>query len=217
MSYRLGVDVGGSFTDVALVDEKTGEFHQSKLATTAPDRSQGVRDGIRRITADAGVNPNDITTLVHGTNLISDLLLKRQGARIGLVTTRGHRQVLHLSRSSIPGGLANWMQYNKSEPLAPLVATIEAQERTGTGGEIVEPLDEDRLVEELNYLAKQDIRALAVCLINSFANPDHERQVARLAAQVMPGIPVLLSSELQPQAQEYERCLYTAEIGRAHV
>lgn len=210
MSYRLGVDVGDSFTDVVLVNEKNGNFHQSKLATNAVDPTQAVRDGIRRITTDAGVNPRQVTSLVHGTNLVSDLLLKRQGARIGLVTTRGHRQILHLSRSTVQGGLANWMQYNKCPPLAPLTATIVAQERTGTGGEIIQPLDEECLLEELEYLAKQDIQALAVCLINAFANPEHERRVASLAAQVIPGIPVLLSSELQPRAQEYERCLYTA-------
>lgn len=210
MSYRLGVDVGDSFTDVVLVCEETGEFHQSRLATTELDRTRGTRDCIRRIAADAGVNLAEISTLVHGTNLVGNLLLKRQGARIGLVTTQGHRQILHLSRSSVPGGLANWMQYNKSEPLAPLTSTIAAQERTGTGGEIIQPLDEERLLEELEFLAKQDIQALAVCLINAFANPGHERRVASLAAGVMPGVPVLLSSELQPRAQEYERCLYTA-------
>lgn len=210
MSYRLGVDVGGSFTDVVLVNEQTGEFHQSKLAGTTVDRAHSVRNGIRQITSIAGVDPKDISTLVHGTNLVSDLLLKRQGARIGLVTTRGHRQVLHLSRCSLPDGLASWMQYNKSEPLAPLAATVAAQERTGTDGEIIQPLDEERLQEDLEYLAKQGIQALAVCLINAFANPEHERHVARLAGQALPGIPVLLSSELQPQAQEYERCLYTA-------
>ncbi len=209
MSYRLGVDVGGTFTDLLLVNEQSGEMHTAKVPSTPEDSSIGVSNGISRVCGDAGVNPGDISHVMHGTTVATNTILTGTGARVGLVTTRGYRQVLQIARSFVPGGLGGWVIYNKSLPLAPLALTIEADERIGADGSVVRELNEDALESELKKLAGRGVEALTVSLINSFANPAHEQQLRAVAERVLPGVPVSLSSEVVPEMQEYERTITT--------
>ncbi len=209
MSYRLGVDVGGTFTDLFLVNERTGEVFTAKVPSTPADQSIGVLNGIARVCEKAGVRPEAIDHVMHGTTVATNTVLTGTGARCGLVTTRGYRQVLQIARSFVPGGLGGWVIYNKSLPMAPLELTIEAHERVGANGEVVEPLDEARLREDLARLGRLGIEALTVSLINSFAHAAHERRVREIAAEVLPGIPVSLSSDVVPEMQEYERTVTT--------
>jgi N-methylhydantoinase A len=146
---------------------------------------------------------------MHGTTVATNTVLTGTGARVGLVTTRGYRQVLQIARSFVPGGLGGWVVYQKSEPMAPLELTVEADERVGARGEIVRPLDEDALRESLGWLRAQGIEALTVSLINAFANDVHERRVRELAGTLLPGVPVSISSEVIPEMQEYERTVTT--------
>ena len=132
----------------------------------------------------------------------TNTVLTQTGARCGLVVTRGYRQVLQIARSFVPGGLGGWVIYNKSQPMAPLSCTIEAHERIGAQGEVIEALDEARLRDALVDLKKRGIEALTVSLINSFANAAHEQRVREIAAKLLPGIPVSLSSEVVPEMQE---------------
>jgi N-methylhydantoinase A len=209
MGYRLGVDVGGTFTDVLLVHETSGAMHTAKVPSTPGDSSLGVLNGIARACAQAGIDARDISCVMHGTTVATNTVLTGSGARVGLVTTQGYRQLLQIARSFVPGGLGGWVVYQKSEPMASLEHTVEADERIGARGEVVRPLDEAALRESLLQLRGRGIEALTVSLINAFANDAHERRILELAAEVLPGIPVSLSSAVIPEMQEYERTVTT--------
>ena len=209
MSFRLGVDVGGTFTDLLLVNEQSGEMYTAKVPSTPEDSSIGVSNGIDRVCGDADVDPGDITHVMHGTTVATNTILTGTGAKVGLVTTKGYRQVLQIARSFVPGGLGGWVIYNKSLPIAPLALTIEADERVGADGSVVHELNVESLEAELQKLAGKGVEALTVSLINSFANPAHEQQVREVAEGVLPGVPVSLSSEVVPEMQEYERTITT--------
>jgi N-methylhydantoinase A len=209
MTYRLGVDVGGTFTDLLLVNEKTGQTWKAKVSSTPHDQSEGVLRGIERVCGEAQISPEAIRHVMHGTTVATNTVLTGTGARVGLVTTRGYRQVLQIARSYVPGGLGGWVIYNKSLPMAPLALTIEATERVSSKGEIVERLDEAQLRADLRVLGEKKIEALTVSLINSFANDRHERRIKEIAQEVLPGVPVSLSSEVVPEMQEYERTVTT--------
>ena len=209
ISYRLGVDVGGTFTDVLLLNEQNGEIHTAKVPSTPSDSSIGVLAGIEKVCANANVALSEITHVMHGTTVATNTVLTGTGAKVGLVTTEGYKQVLQIARSFVPGGLGGWVIYQKSEPMAPLELTIEAQERVGADGTIVKQLDEASLRESLAALSSQNIEALTVCLINSFTNPLHEERVREIATELLPQIPVSLSSDVIPEMQEYERTVTT--------
>jgi N-methylhydantoinase A len=209
MTYRLGVDVGGTFTDLILVNESSGDIHTAKVPSTPSDSSIGVMNGISRVCGNAGIDPKEIAQVMHGTTVATNTVLTGSGAKVGLVTTKGYKQVLQIARSYVPGGLGGWVIYNKSAPLAPLACTIEADERMGADGKAVRTLDTKALKKELQRLKGENIEALTVSLINSYANPAHEKAVERVAKQVLPGIPISLSSTVVPEMQEYERTITT--------
>ncbi|NJD31673.1 MAG: hydantoinase/oxoprolinase family protein, partial [Gammaproteobacteria bacterium] len=209
MTYRLGVDVGGTFTDLLLVNEKTGQTWKAKISSTPSDQSVGVLRGIERVCRQAQVSPQEIQHVMHGTTVATNTVLTGTGARVGLVTTKGYRQTLQIARSFVPGGLGGWVIYNKSLPMAPLALTVEADERVSSKGEIVTELDEAKLREDLRALGKKKIEALTVSLINAFSNDKHEQRIKQIAQEELPGIPVSLSSEVVPEMQEYERTVTT--------
>ena len=209
MPYRLGVDVGGTFTDLILVDEKSGSIHTAKVPSTPADSSIGVMNGVAKVCDNAGVDPSEIAQVMHGTTVATNTVLTGTGARVGLVTTKGYKQVLQIARSYVPGGLGGWVIYNKSQPLAPLSCTIEADERMGADGAVVRKLNKSALTRELKRLKKENIEALTISLVNSYANPAHEKEVEKIAKQVLPGIPVSLSYDVVPEMQEYERTITT--------
>jgi len=209
MSYRLGVDVGGTFTDLLLVDERTGATWSAKVPSTPSDQSTGVLNGVARVCERAGISPKQIDRVMHGTTVATNTVLTSSGARCGLVTTQGYRQILQIARSFVPGGLGGWVIYNKSLPMAPLALTIEADERISSKGDVVRSLDEKTLRSRLRELRHKNIEALTVSLINSFANEIHEQRVAEIAREELPGVPVSLSCEVVPEMQEYERTVTT--------
>ena len=203
--YRLGADVGGTFTDLLLIEEATGHTFTAKVPSTPDDSSIGVLNGIERICQQAGISPPEIGQVMHGTTVATNTVLTGSGALVGLVTTVGYKQVLQIARSYVPGGLGGWVIFNKSDPLAPLELTVEAQERIGANGEIVTPLDEAALGEEIARLGDSGIEALTVSLMNAYTNGVHEERVRAIAERLLPGIPVSISSEVIPEMYEYER------------
>lgn len=209
MAYRLGVDVGGTFTDLLLVHEKSGKTWSAKVPSTPADQSIGVVNGMLRVCEYAGIDPATILHVMHGTTVATNTVLTGTGAKCGLVTTKGYRQVLQIARSFVPGGLGGWVIYNKSLPLAPLACTIEADERVSAKGDIVHALDEEQLRVSLRELKSKNIEALTVSLVNSFANDTHEKRIRDIAGEELPDIPVSLSSEVVPEMQEYERTVTT--------
>jgi len=209
MAYRLGVDVGGTFTDLLLVDGKSGKTWSAKVPSTPADQSVGVVNGMMRVCEYAGIDAALIDHVMHGTTVATNTILTSTGAKCGLVTTKGYRQVLQIARSFVPGGLGGWVIYNKSLPLAPLACTIEADERVSAKGEIVHALDESKLRAALRELKSKNIEALTVSLVNSFANDAHEKRIRDIAHEELPDVPVSLSSEVVPEMQEYERTVTT--------
>jgi len=209
MSYRLGVDVGGTFTDLLLVNEHNGQSWSAKVPSTPADQSVAVLAGLARVCERAGIRPDDIDHVMHGTTIATNTVLTGTGAPCGLVTTQGYRQVLQIARSFVPGGLGGWVIYNKSLPLAPLACTIEAEERIDARGVVVTPLNEQPLRQDLRRLGAKRIEALTISLINAYANDRHEQRIREIAAEELPGIPVSLSSEVAPEMQEYERTVTT--------
>lgn len=205
MGFRLGVDVGGTFTDLLLMDEASGESFIAKVPSTPHDPSVAVLDGIDKICRSSSVDPAKIHSVMHGTTVATNAILTRRGARVGLVTTRGYKQVLHIARSFVPGGLGGWVIFNKGELLAPLELTIESDERIDARGEVVRELDEDGVRLGLRKLREAGVEALTISLVNAYRNGAHEQRIARIAEEVMPGVPVSLSSEVVPEMQEYER------------
>ncbi len=207
MTYRLGVDVGGTFTDLLLVNEETGDLSRVKISSTPSDPSQGVLAGIQRILEQNRVSPHNISHLMHGTTVATNAVLEGKGARVGLLTTQGFQQILHLARSQTPGPLAGWIIMIKPDPPAALEDTREIKERMSAQGEVVEPLDGRQVKSTVQELVDSGVESLTVSLINSFANPSHEREIKKIIQQLYPGFPVTISSDVLPEIREYERTL----------
>jgi len=206
MTFRLGVDVGGTFTDLLLVDEGSGQTYMAKVPSTPEDSSIGVLDGIDRICEESDIDPTEVMSVMHGTTVATNAVLTQKGARVGLVTTKGYRQTLQVARSFCPGGLGGWVSYVKAPLMAPLELTIEADERMGADGSVVSALDTMALERDLKALAATgEVQALTICLLNSYINGEHERQAREIAEKVFPDIPISTSSEVVPEMQEYER------------
>lgn len=206
MSYRLGVDVGGTFTDLLLINEETGETHTAKVLSTPEDSSIGVLNGVERICAESGADPKLVRRVMHGTTVATNAVLTGRGARVGLITTKGYRHTLQVARSFCPGGLGGWVSYIKKPLLAPLELTIEADERIAADGSVVSALDEAALRRDLQALRDTgQVQALTICFINAYVSGAHEVQARDIAREVFTDVPISISSEVVPEMQEYER------------
>ena len=206
MTYRLGVDVGGTFTDLLLINEKSGDTFTAKVPSTPEDSSIGVLNGISRICDDSGIDPSEVELVMHGTTVATNAVLTGKGATVALLTTTGYKHVLQVARSFCPGGLGGWVSFIKKPLLAPLELTIEAQERMGADGKTVTELDESALRRELESLkAIGGIDALTICFVNSYLNNAHEIQAQKIAREIFTEVPVSISSDVIPEMQEYER------------
>lgn len=209
MGYRLGVDVGGTFTDLLLFNQDSGAFWRHKTPSTPHDSSEGILNGVTAICEEAGVAAADIEYLLHGTTVATNAVLEGKGARVGLVTTEGYRHVMQIARSYVPGGLAAWIIWPKPQPLAALEDTVTVKGRMDADGNEFRPFDEASARTALTTLKTQGVEAITVSLINAYVNGDHETKIGQLAAEILPGVPVSLSHEVLPEMQEYERTLTT--------
>ena len=207
MTYRLGVDVGGTFTDLLLFNQASGAFWRHKTPSTPHDSSQGILNGLSAICSDAGITPADIDYFLHGTTVATNAILEGKGSRVGLIVTQGYGQVMQIARSFVPGGLAGWIVWPKPEPLAKLEDTVEIAGRMDAQGNELRPIDEDGIRAALGRF--EGFEALTVSLMNSYLNGAHEKRVGEIAAEMLPGVPVSLSHEVLPEMQEYERTLTT--------
>ena len=206
MRYRLGVDVGGTFTDFLLLNETSGETFTAKVPSTPEDSSVGVLNGVAKICDATGIEPTDIKLVMHGTTVATNAVLTGRGAKVALVTTAGYEDTLQVARSYCPGGLGGWVTYIKSPLLAPLELTIGARERMAADGTTVTPLDEEAFRESLRALhAKGGIEALTICFINAYINAEHEIRAREIAREIFTDVPISISSEVVPEMQEYER------------
>ena len=210
MTHNLGVDVGGTFTDVIVFDETTNELTIDKVLSTPENPSTGVVEGIESAVEKAGTAVSELDLLFHGTTVVTNMLLEETGSRVGLLTTAGHEDVLHLARAWTPGPLYGWMDMEKPDPLADLVDTRGVSGTVSSpDGSVTEPLDEAEVREAVRELRDADVEALTVALLNSYLDPTQERRVRDIVAEEAPDLPVSISSEIVPEYGEYERTLTT--------
>src|SRR6266849_5521239 len=194
----VGVDVGGTFTDLVLVDEATGDVRVAKVPTTVANQAAGVQAALARVSAGAA----ELKVIVHGTTTATNALLERKGARTGLITTRGFRDVLELGRRTrpTPYGLKGTF-----EALIPRELRLEVTERMDAEGQVVTPLDEDEVRRAAKWLRERGVEALVIHFIHSYVNDAHERRAREIAASEWPNAYVTVGSELLPEYREFER------------
>ena len=202
---RIGIDVGGTFTDFVLTNPRTGEIVRYKEPSVPSDPSLSVGRGLPVLIERAGVRPGDVELLVHGTTLLVNAIIQRRGARVGLVVSRGHRGVLEIGRMSLDNSFDFTLR--KEEPLVPRNLVFEAGARVRADGSVAErpsPADLDRLA---SHLGAAGVEAVTVLLLNSYAFPETEREVAEALRRRLPGVPITGSAEIWPEQREFERGL----------
>ncbi len=205
--YRVGVDIGGTFTDAVRIDESTGTIRIDKLSTTPDDPSRAFLQVVRQIMAKDGASAADVAYMVHATTVATNAVLQRNGARAGLVVTRGFRDVLEIARQ-VRHELYN-VQTEKPPPLIPRELCLEVSERLNYRGEIQVPLDEDAVRSAATKLREAGIDSIAVCFLHSYRNPLHEQRALRLILEVHPSAEVSISSAIAPEMREYWRASTT--------
>ena len=205
MPFKLGVDIGGTFTDFLLVDVERGETELLKVASTPEDPSEAVAAGVSRLCSTLGLDPGQLVQIVHGTTVATNALLEEKGARVGLVATEGFGSTLHLARGMTPGPLAGWITMVKPDPLADLEDTIEACERMDARGEVLTALDEELLRDDLEALLESGIESLTISFLHSYANDAHERRACEIARGLDASLAITAASEIVAEFREYER------------
>ncbi len=201
--WAIGVDIGGTFTDVVLWRDGASEMRREKLLTTPDDPSRAVVEGIKRALENQGISAADLSSVVHGTTLVANALIERRGVKTGLITTRGFRDVLGLGRE--------W-RYDLYDlaialptPLVPRERCFEVTERLLADGSIETPLDEADIVAASHALRTAGVEAVGVAFLHSYCNPEHEQRAAEILARELPDVEISLSSDVSPELGEYER------------
>jgi len=199
-SFRAGVDIGGTFTDIVLLDEG-GERYTKKVSSTVDDYARAIVDGLCELLAEVG--GGRIVELLHGTTVASNAILEHKGARTGLITTRGFRDVLEIRNLRMPRLYD--MSWTKPPPLVERRLRVEVDERIDAQGRIDTPLDEASVERAVDFLVAEGVEAIAVCLLHSYLNPAHEQRVKEIVARVAPAATLCISAEVLPLINEYER------------
>jgi N-methylhydantoinase A len=200
--YRIGVDIGGTFTDLVLVDSQ-GKLANEKVLTTPQDPSEGVLTGVDLILNNNGLKAVDVENVIHGTTLVANALIERKGVKTALVTTAGLRDVLEIARE--------WrydiydLFLTPVEPLVPRALRFEVTERVGFDGAIIQKVDTDEVRSVAQQIATTGAEAVAICFLHSFTNPDHEQQAKAILQSLLPDLTICVSSEVMPELGEYER------------
>jgi N-methylhydantoinase A len=207
-SYRLGCDIGGTFTDFVLVNDETGEFQINKCLTTPADPSDAVEEGVRGLLERVPGFMPGIHEIIHGTTLVINAIIERKGAKTALITTRGFRDVLELGREIRYDAYDIFAEY--PEPLVPRSLRREVSERITADGRVIVKLNSEEVDNVLSGLRDSGIESLAVCLINSYENPTHEIQIKEIVRKRAPDLSLSTSYEVLPQIREYERTCTTA-------
>jgi len=203
MNYRIGVDTGGTFTDVALVEERTGKSYITKVPSTPHNPSLAVLNGLRQIVEETGIDYEEISFFIHGSTVATNALLEQKGARTALLTTKGFKDVLQIGRQTRPK-LYDF-RARKAEPLVPRNFRLELDERIDADGNIIRKIDRQELLNIVESLKENEIQSLAICFINSYINPIHEKEVKQILSEAVPGLSITLSCEVLPEIKEYER------------
>jgi N-methylhydantoinase A/oxoprolinase/acetone carboxylase beta subunit len=203
---RVGVDVGGTFTDLIAVDDDTGQVVVHKLPTTPDDPSRATVEGVREVCERAGTAPDALDQVFHGTTIATNIVIEHDGAAVGMLTTAGYRDILHIARHKKPLNFSNyqdlpWQRY----PIVRRRHRLPVPERIGADGEVIVPLDEEEARRQVRVLKEAGVEAVAVCFLFSWVDDAHERRVAEIVREELPEAFLSVSSEVLPQYREYER------------
>src|SRR5258708_2319140 len=201
-TFRAGVDIGGTFTDIVLVGED-GSRHTKKVSSTVDDYARAIVDGLAALLGEIGAAASGIVEFLHGTTVASNAILEHKGARTGLITTKGFRDVLEIRNLRMPRLYD--MSWTKPPPLVERRLRVEVDERVNAQGGVDRPLDEASVERAVRFLVGEGVEAIAICLLHSYLNPAHELRVKEIAARVAPGITLCISAEVLPVIHEYER------------
>ena len=200
--YRVGVDIGGTFTDVVLLDDG-GRVISKKISSSVDDYALAIVEGLESVFVGHGVAPGEVTEIMHGTTVASNAILELAGARVGLVTSKGFRDVLELRNLRMPRLYD--LTWEKPPPLVERYLRVVVDERMNAAGEVVRPLTRADARQAVRRLLREEVEAIAICLVNSYANPAHERVVAEVVEALAPGLPCCASFDVLPEIKEYER------------
>lgn len=201
--YRIGVDVGGTFTDFTLLDDRDGSIRFFKVPSTPRDPSEAIENGLRRMIEAYGIAAAEVSYLGHGTTVATNIVIERRGARTGLLTTRGFRDVLELGRQSRPS-IYDY-RVEKPPPLVPRDRRFEVAERVGPDGSVLLPLDDASLEAAVAALAEAGVESVAICFLHAYRTPSHEERARAAVERAMPGVFVSASSAILPEFREFER------------
>ncbi|MDP3240554.1 MAG: hydantoinase/oxoprolinase N-terminal domain-containing protein, partial [Reyranella sp.] len=202
VTYRVGVDIGGTFTDIVLLGSD-GTIHTKKISSSVGNYAQAIVDGLSEVFRETGLDGGAIEEIRHGTTVASNAILEHKGARVGLITTKGFRDVLEIRTLRMPKLYD--LAWTKPEPLVERYLRKVVDERVDHAGKIdraLDPADAERAVDEL---LDEKVEAIAICLLNSFANPAHELMLRDIVARKAPHLPLSVSCEILPEIKEYER------------
>src|SRR5436190_980355 len=200
--FRVGVDIGGTFTDIVLLDAD-GRLHTKKVSSSVDDYARAIVEGVGEVFRETGLVGADVAEVLHGTTVASNAILELRGAKTGLITTEGFRDILEIRRLRMPRLYD--LTWEKPAPLVERYLRVEVQERINARGEVQAPLDPVDVERVLDRLLGEGIEALAVCLLNSYANPVHEERIKEIVARRAPGLVTCISAEVLPEIREYER------------
>ena len=209
MGLRIAIDTGGTFTDVVAIDEADGRRFALKTPSTPADPSIGLLDGVRKAAEAASQEEGAIARLLHGSTTATNAVLQHQFDGLGLIVTEGFRHVIEIARQSVPDGYGNSFFWVKPPRLVPLHLVREVKGRMTHGGQELEALDEEGLLEAAGDLAARGVTCIAVCFLHAYANDVHERRAGELIALHHPDLFVSLSSVMLPEYREYERAMTT--------
>src|SRR5438093_12505207 len=196
---RLGVDVGGTFTDLIYVDDEAGTVLVHKIPTTPDDPSQGTVQGIRELTEQAGESPAALDQVFHGTTIATNIVIEHNGAKVGLITTEGYRDILHIARHKKPLNFSNYQDLPcQRYPIVRRRYRLTVPERIVTDGSVLVPLDDEKARAQVRRLKEADVEAVAVCFLFSFLNPEHEARLAEIVLEEFPEAFLSVSSAALP-------------------
>jgi N-methylhydantoinase A len=205
----VAVDIGGTFTDVALQDRATGRVWRAKTPSVPSDPSEAFMRGVGLALEQAGQGAKALDRVLHGTTVATNMILENKGAKAALITTAGFRHVLTIGRQDIPRR-ANLYAWIKPARPVPASRVVEVRERIAAGGSVLEALDEASVRDAAQACREMGVTAVAICLLHAFANPAHERRTAEILMQELPGVAITASTDVLPVVREYERSLATA-------
>ena len=203
MSLRIGADIGGTFTDLVLISDDGKKFHFGKVLTTPRQPDDAVLTGVGKVLAETGAAPGNVANVVHGTTLFTNALIERKGAKTALITTRGFRDAIEIGREHRYDIYDLYIQ--RPAPLAPRRLRFELNERVLADGSVRKELDDEEVIQLARRLVDAGVEAVAVSLIHSYANDEHERRVADILNREAPDLSVTISSDLVPEIGEHVR------------